>query len=123
MQLNQGEAEAYQKRHDEIWPELVDLLHDAGISDYSICLDEETHILFGVLRRTKNHKNESAAGAGSHAALVEIHGRHYGDQFGRFASGYSVATHVSTRGFKGLGRTAPLFRRVSLLGIALMAED
>jgi len=31
MQLNQGEAEAYQKRHDEIWPELVDLLHDAGI--------------------------------------------------------------------------------------------
>ena len=31
MQLNQGEAEAYQKRHDEIWTELVDLLHDAGI--------------------------------------------------------------------------------------------
>ena len=31
MKLNQGEAEAYQKRHDEIWPELVDLLHDAGI--------------------------------------------------------------------------------------------
>jgi hypothetical protein len=57
------------------------------------------------------------------AAFVEIHGRYYGDQFGRFASGYSVATHVSTRGFKGLGRTAPLFRRVSLLGIALMAED
>ena len=46
MQLNQGEAEAYQKRHDEIWPELVDLLHDAGISDYSIFLDVETHILY-----------------------------------------------------------------------------
>ena len=45
MQLNQGEAEAYQKRHDEIWPELVDLLHDAGISDYSIFPNEETHIL------------------------------------------------------------------------------
>ncbi|MEC7757558.1 MAG: L-rhamnose mutarotase, partial [SAR324 cluster bacterium] len=26
MQLNQGEAEVYQKRHDEIWPELIDLL-------------------------------------------------------------------------------------------------
>ena len=74
MQLNQGEAEAYQKRHDKIWPELIDLLYEAGISDYSIFLDEETHILFGVLRRTKNHKNESAAGAGSHATLVEIHG-------------------------------------------------
>jgi len=56
MQLNQGESKAYQKRHDEIWPELVDLLHDAGISDYSIFLDEETHTLIGVLWRTKNHK-------------------------------------------------------------------
>ena len=56
MQLNQGEAEAYQKRHDKIWPELIDLLYEAGISDYCIFLDEETHILFGVLRRTKNHK-------------------------------------------------------------------
>ena len=56
MQLNEGEAEEYQKRHDEIWPELVDLLHDAGFSDYSIFLDEETNILFGVLKRTKNHK-------------------------------------------------------------------
>jgi L-rhamnose mutarotase len=74
MQLNQGGAEAYQKRHDKIWPELIDLLYEAGISDYCIFLDEETHILFGVLRRTKNHKNESAAGAGSHATLVEIHG-------------------------------------------------
>ena len=45
MQLNQGETEVYQKRHDEIWPELVDLLHDAGISDYSIFPNEETHIL------------------------------------------------------------------------------
>ena len=45
MQLNEGEAEEYQKRHDEIWPELVDLLHDAGISDYSIFPNEETHIL------------------------------------------------------------------------------
>ena len=45
MQLNQGEAEAYQKSHDEIWPELVDLLLDAGISDYSIFPNEETDIL------------------------------------------------------------------------------
>jgi len=51
MQLNQGETEAYQKRHDEIWPKLIDLLHDARITDYSIFMDEETHVLFGVLRR------------------------------------------------------------------------
>ena len=55
MQLNPGCEVEYRKRHDEIWPELVDLLHSAGISDYSIFLDPETLILFGVLTRTDNH--------------------------------------------------------------------
>ena len=49
MKLNPGCLKEYKKRHDEIWPELVDLLKTAGVSDYSIYLDEETHILFGVL--------------------------------------------------------------------------
>ncbi len=48
------EAE-YRRRHDEIWPELVALLKDAGVSDYSIHLDRETDILFGVLWRTEDH--------------------------------------------------------------------
>jgi L-rhamnose mutarotase len=47
--MKAGEAIAYQKRHDESWPELVGLLHDTGISDYSIFLEEETHRLFAVL--------------------------------------------------------------------------
>jgi L-rhamnose mutarotase len=55
MQLNPGMAAEYRKRHDEIFPELVDLLHDAGVKDYSIHLDEETNILFGVLWRRKDH--------------------------------------------------------------------
>lgn len=56
MQLHPGMATEYKKRHDEIWPELVELLHVAGVSDYSIHLDEETNILFGVLWRTDDHK-------------------------------------------------------------------
>lgn len=55
MQLNPGMAAEYRKRHDEIFPELVDLLHEAGVKDYSIHLDEETNILFGVLWRRKDH--------------------------------------------------------------------
>ena len=55
MKLTPGCKAEYQKRHDEIWPELVQLLKDAGVSDYSIHLDEETHILFGVLWRTDDH--------------------------------------------------------------------
>jgi len=46
MYLNEGQKEEYKKRHDEIWPDLKQLLKDAGVSEYSICLDEETNILF-----------------------------------------------------------------------------
>jgi L-rhamnose mutarotase len=55
MKLNPGMRGEYIKRHNEIWPELVQLLTDTGVSDYSIHLDEETNILFGVLWRDKNH--------------------------------------------------------------------
>lgn len=62
MQLTPGCRDEYQRRHDEIWPELVTLLKDAGISDYSIHLDEETGILFGVLWRNDDHKMDSLPG-------------------------------------------------------------
>ena len=55
MQLNPGMAEDYRRRHDAIWPELVALLHEAGISDYSIFLDPETNALFAVLSRRSDH--------------------------------------------------------------------
>tara|TARA_R110002050_G_scaffold187015_2_gene321410 strand:- start:62385 stop:62714 length:330 start_codon:yes stop_codon:yes gene_type:complete len=45
MYLNKGQKEVYKKRHDEIWPELQQLLKEAGISEYSIFLDEETDTL------------------------------------------------------------------------------
>ena len=55
MTLNPGMEAEYRKRHDEIWPELIELLHQAGVSDYSIHLDRETNTLFGVLTRPKDH--------------------------------------------------------------------
>ncbi len=55
MRLNPGMAAEYKKRHDEIFPELVELLHAAGVKDYSIHLDTETNILFGVLWRRVDH--------------------------------------------------------------------
>lgn len=50
MFLHAGFEEEYKKRHTEIWPELKSLLKECGVYDYSIFLDEETHILFGVLK-------------------------------------------------------------------------
>lgn len=46
MHLNEGQKEVYIKRHNEIWPELKQLLKDSGVSEYSIFLDEETNTLF-----------------------------------------------------------------------------
>jgi L-rhamnose mutarotase len=48
MKLNPGCKAEYIKRHREIWPELAELIRNGGVSDYSIFLDEETNILFGV---------------------------------------------------------------------------
>ena len=50
MKLYAGQAEEYKHRHDELWPELKQLLKEATVSDYSIFLDEETNILFGTLK-------------------------------------------------------------------------
>jgi len=49
MKLFNGYAEEYKKRHDQIWPELKNLLREKGILEYSIFLDEETNILFAYL--------------------------------------------------------------------------
>lgn len=49
MKLYPGFEEEYKKRHDELWPELKQLLKTNGISEYSIFLDKETNILFGVM--------------------------------------------------------------------------
>lgn len=55
MRLNPGMEDEYRRRHDAIWPELVDLLHAAGVRDYSIHLDRETGLLIGVLMRPEAH--------------------------------------------------------------------
>jgi len=55
MKLKPGTVDAYRVRHDEIWPELSRLLHDSGIYDYSIFLDEATLDLFAVMKLHDGH--------------------------------------------------------------------
>jgi L-rhamnose mutarotase len=55
MKLKPSVAEEYQRRHDEIWPELARVLRAAGISDYSIFLDGETNTLFAVQLQAENN--------------------------------------------------------------------
>ena len=50
MKLFKGCEDEYKKRHDALWPELKTLLKETSVEDYSIFLDNETNILFGVLK-------------------------------------------------------------------------
>jgi L-rhamnose mutarotase len=55
LKLKPGMAAEYKKRHDEIWPEFSKAIRDAGVTDYSIFLDEETGTLFAVKKVTPNN--------------------------------------------------------------------
>lgn len=61
MQLKKGYEAEYKKRHDEIWEQLVKLLQDAGIYDYSIYLDPETLTLFSVQKREEGNTADQLA--------------------------------------------------------------
>ncbi len=50
MKLIKGNETEYKRRHDEIWPELKQLLKEHGLQDYSIFLDAETASLFAVMK-------------------------------------------------------------------------
>lgn len=56
MKLKPGFEAEYKRRHDAIWPELSRALAEAGVSDYSIFLDEETRTLFAVQKLAEGHR-------------------------------------------------------------------
>jgi L-rhamnose mutarotase len=62
MHLHPGCEQEYQRRHDEIWPELKAELRKAGVSDYSIYLDKTTHTLFAFQRLADDATDSELAG-------------------------------------------------------------
>ncbi len=49
LQLLPGQEAEYERRHDEIWPEMVAMLKRHGVHHYVIFLHAETLQLFGSL--------------------------------------------------------------------------
>ncbi len=49
MKIYEGKAEEYEKRHNAIWPELVESIKKCGAGNYSIFLNKETNELFSYL--------------------------------------------------------------------------
>lgn len=61
MQLKKGCEAEYQKRHNEIWPELKALLSESGVFDYTIFLERETGKLF-AFQQVKGHAGSQGLG-------------------------------------------------------------
>lgn len=49
MTVYKDQYEEYQKRHDELWPEMETELKAHGVHNYSIFLEEETGNLFAYV--------------------------------------------------------------------------
>ena len=61
MKLYEGMAKEYERRHQEIWPEMKKVIHEYGGSNYTKFLDEETHILYGQLEIENEDKWNASA--------------------------------------------------------------
>ncbi|MCE6990687.1 L-rhamnose mutarotase [Dyadobacter sp. CY323] len=62
MQLKPGFETEYQKRHDEIWPELSELLINAGIKEYYIFLDPVSLALFAFQKLGEGETTSTLSG-------------------------------------------------------------
>lgn len=49
MKLYPGMEEEYERRHNELWPEMIDMIHAHGGRNYTIALDPDTLTLFGYI--------------------------------------------------------------------------
>ena len=49
MKLYPGMEAEYEKRNNQLWPEMKDMIHEHGGKNYTIFLDRETLTLFGYI--------------------------------------------------------------------------
>ena len=56
MKLYEGMEEEYERRHNLLWPEMIDMIHEYGGKNYTIFLDRETLTLFGYIELESEEK-------------------------------------------------------------------
>lgn len=61
MKLYPGMAAEYEKRHNQLWDEMKDMIHEHGGHNYSIYLDEETNVLYGYIEIENEERWEASA--------------------------------------------------------------
>lgn len=60
MKLFPGCEEEYIRRHDNLWPEMKEMIHAYGGRNYSIFLDRETSLLFAYIELEDEKKWEES---------------------------------------------------------------
>ncbi len=61
MTVYPDKHDEYEKRHNEIWPEMVEELNQHGARNYSIFLDKQTNQLFGYIEIENEEKWDKMA--------------------------------------------------------------
>lgn len=87
MRLKPGAETEYRRRHEAVWPELLRAHTEAGISDYTIFHDPETHYLFAVQKLDPAHTADRLPGL----EIVHRWWRHMEDLMETNADGSPVA--------------------------------
>jgi len=61
MKIFPGQEAEYKRRHDEIWPEMIEMIHERGGRNYSIFFDKETNYLFSYIEVVDEEKWNQAS--------------------------------------------------------------
>ena len=61
MKLYEGMAEEYERRHNLLWPEMKEMIHQYGGSNYSIFIDRDTNTLFAYIELEDEEKWDASA--------------------------------------------------------------
>lgn len=61
MKLFEGQEKEYERRHNALWPEMKEMIHEYGGRNYSIFLDQETLTLFGYIEVEDEEKWSQSA--------------------------------------------------------------
>ena len=56
MKLYEGMEVEYEKRHNELWEEMKEMIHEYGGKNYSIFWDKETNTLFAYIEIESEEK-------------------------------------------------------------------
>ena len=59
MRLKEGKIKEYQKKHDEVWPEISAALTNAGVTNYSIYFDKKDNTLIEYMELKENNTFEN----------------------------------------------------------------